>query len=82
MEDLSPADLEELELRKKLDELTEKISDKGLSSDEEDATKCSEDSPKKGALYHASTTRGASAGLGSVRHEWPLEVEWVRVCNL
>ncbi|XP_051761477.1 melanophilin isoform X4 [Ctenopharyngodon idella] len=82
VEDLSPADLEELELRKKLDELTEKISDKGLSSDEEDATKSSEDSPKKGALYHASTMRGASAGLGNVRHEWPLEVEWKAKPNI
>lgn len=77
-EDLSPADLEELELRKKLDELTEKISDKG-SSDEEDAMKPSEDSPKKGAVYHAPATRGASGGPGNVIHEWPLEAEWVRV---
>ncbi|KAK9969258.1 hypothetical protein ABG768_027451 [Culter alburnus] len=82
VEDLSPADLEELELRKKLDELTEKISDKGLSSDEEDATKSSEDSQKKGALSHASTMRGASAGLGNVRHEWPLEVEWKAKPNI
>uniref|UniRef100_A0A673KKI8 Melanophilin b n=1 Tax=Sinocyclocheilus rhinocerous TaxID=307959 RepID=A0A673KKI8_9TELE len=74
-EDLSPADLEELELRKKLEELTEKISDKG-SSDEEDAMKPSEDSPKKGAVYYALAMRGDSAGLGNVRHEWPLEVEW------
>ncbi|XP_042619585.1 melanophilin-like isoform X4 [Cyprinus carpio] len=74
-EDLSPADLEELELRKKLDELTEKISDKG-SSDEEDAVKPSEDSPKKGAVYYAPAMRGDSAGLGNVRHAWPLEVEW------
>ncbi|XP_043105366.1 melanophilin [Puntigrus tetrazona] len=74
-EDLSPADLEELELRKKLDELTEKISDKG-SSDEEDPMKPTEDSPKKGVVYHASATRRASSGLGNVRHEWPLEVEW------
>uniref|UniRef100_A0A8C2GAJ0 Melanophilin b n=1 Tax=Cyprinus carpio TaxID=7962 RepID=A0A8C2GAJ0_CYPCA len=74
-DDLSPADLEELELRKKLDELTEKISDKG-SSDEEDAVKPSEDSPKKGAVYYAPAMRGDSAGLGNVRHAWPLEVEW------
>ncbi|XDV30515.1 hypothetical protein PO909_033430 [Leuciscus waleckii] len=74
-EDLSPADLEELELRKKLDELTENISDKGLSSDEEDATKSSEDSPKKGVLYHTSAMR-------NVRHEWPLEVEWKAKPNL
>ncbi|XP_016351073.1 melanophilin-like isoform X2 [Sinocyclocheilus anshuiensis] len=74
-EDLSPADLEELELRKKLDELTEKISDKG-SSDEEDAMKPSENSPKKGAVYYAPAMRGDSAGLENVRHEWPLEVEW------
>uniref|UniRef100_A0A9J8A2W7 Melanophilin b n=1 Tax=Cyprinus carpio carpio TaxID=630221 RepID=A0A9J8A2W7_CYPCA len=74
-EDLSPADLEELELRKKLDELTEKISDKG-SSDEEDAMKPSEDSPKKRAVYQAPAMRGASAGPGNVRHEWPFEVEW------
>ncbi|XP_016093255.1 melanophilin [Sinocyclocheilus grahami] len=73
-EDLSPADLEELELRKKLDELTEKISDKGSS--DEDAMKPSEDSPKKGAVYYAPAMRGASAGLENVRHEWPLEVEW------
>ncbi|RXN29073.1 melanophilin isoform X1 [Labeo rohita] len=75
-EDLSPADLEELELRKKLDELTEKISDKG-SSDEEDAMKHSEHSPKKRGVYHTPVIRGASAGFGNVRHEWPLEVEWV-----
>ncbi|KAI2660618.1 Melanophilin [Labeo rohita] len=74
-EDLSPADLEELELRKKLDELTEKISDKG-SSDEEDAMKHSEHSPKKRGVYHTPVIRGASAGFGNVRHEWPLEVEW------
>ncbi|KAK7154074.1 hypothetical protein R3I94_007442 [Phoxinus phoxinus] len=74
-EDLSPADLEELELRKKLDELTENISDKGLSSDEEDATKFSEDSPKKGALSHTSAMR-------NVRHEWPLEFEWKAKPNL
>ncbi|XP_039504590.1 melanophilin isoform X2 [Pimephales promelas] len=75
-EDLSPADLEELELRKKLDELTENISDKGLSSDEEDATKSSEDSPKKGALHHTSPMR-------NVRHEWPLEsIEWKARPNL
>ncbi len=75
---MSPADLEELELRKKLDELTEKISDKD-SSDEEDAMKPSEASPKKGAVYHAPDTRGASVGPGNVRHEWLLEAEWVRV---
>ncbi|XP_059355356.1 melanophilin-like [Carassius carassius] len=74
-EDLSPADLEELELRKKLDELTEKISDKG-SSDEEDAMKPSDASPKKVAVYHAPAMRGASAGPGNVTHEWPFEVEW------
>ncbi|KAL0184286.1 hypothetical protein M9458_019982, partial [Cirrhinus mrigala] len=71
--DLSPADLEELELRKKLDELTEKISDKG-SSDEEDAVKHSKHSPKKQGVYHTPAIRGASAGFGNVRHEWPLEV--------
>ncbi|XP_059417900.1 melanophilin-like isoform X2 [Carassius carassius] len=74
-DDLSPADLEELELRKKLVELTEKISDKG-SSDEEDIMKPSEASPKKGAVYYAPAMRGDSAGLGHVRHPWPLEVEW------
>ncbi|XP_051565047.1 melanophilin-like isoform X2 [Myxocyprinus asiaticus] len=74
-EDLSPADLEELELRKKLDELTEKISDKGLSSDEDDATKSSEDSPNKEAVYQATAMRRTSAGIENVRHEWPLEDE-------
>ncbi|XP_051566900.1 melanophilin-like isoform X2 [Myxocyprinus asiaticus] len=73
-EDLSLADLEELELRKKLDELTEKISDKGLSSDEDDATKSSENSPKQEAVYHTTAMRRTSAGL--VRHEWPLVNEW------
>ncbi|XP_073768791.1 melanophilin isoform X4 [Danio rerio] len=73
-EDLSPADLEELELRKKLDELTEKISDKGFSSDEEDAIKSPMASPKKSAVYQVSPIRGASAGL--VRPDWPLEAEW------
>ncbi|XP_052005112.1 melanophilin-like isoform X2 [Xyrauchen texanus] len=73
-EDLSPADLEELELRKKLDELTEKISDKGLSSDEDDAAKSSEDSPKQEAVYHTTAMRRTSAGL--VSHEWPLVDEW------
>lgn len=38
--------------------------------------KPSEDSPKKGAVYHAPATRG---GPGNVIHEWPLEAEWVRV---
>ncbi|XP_073702225.1 melanophilin isoform X2 [Garra rufa] len=74
-ENLSPADLEELELRKKLDELTEKISDKG-SSDEEDAMKPSDYFSKKGAVYHTPAIRGASARFGNVRHEWPFEVEW------
>ncbi|XP_051998910.1 melanophilin-like isoform X2 [Xyrauchen texanus] len=73
-EDLSPADLEELELRKKLDELTEKISDKGLSSDDE--TQSSEDSPNKEAVYEATALRRTSAGIGNVRHERPLEEEW------
>ncbi|XP_056321725.1 melanophilin isoform X3 [Danio aesculapii] len=75
-EDLSPADLEELELRKKLDELTEKISDKGFSSDEEDAMKSPMASPKKSAVYQVSPIRGASAGLGDVRLDWPPEAEW------
>lgn len=41
--------------------------------------KHSEHSPKKRGVYHTPVIRGASAGFGNVRHEWPLEVEWVRV---
>ncbi|XP_057192971.1 melanophilin [Triplophysa rosa] len=67
-------DLEELELRKKLDELTDKISDKDLSSDEDDAVK-SEDS-----LKNSSAVTGASSdGFGHARHEWSLEIEECKV---
>lgn len=67
-------DLEELELRKKLDELTDKISDKDLSSDEDDAVK-SEDSLKKGAVYSSAVVGASSGGLGQARQEWSLEIE-------
>ncbi|XP_065107419.1 melanophilin isoform X1 [Paramisgurnus dabryanus] len=71
-EDLS--DLEELELRKKLDELADKISDEGVSSDEDDAIK-SENSSKKGAVYSSSIAYGSSTELRPVRHNWPVETE-------
>ncbi|TRZ02751.1 hypothetical protein DNTS_005430 [Danionella cerebrum] len=75
-DDLSPADLEELELRKKLDELTERISDKGLSSEEEDTMHSPENSPMKESIYQGSPLRRASTPSGDFRHEWPVEAKW------
>ncbi|XP_066543051.1 uncharacterized protein mlphb [Hoplias malabaricus] len=40
---LSPVDLEEWELKRRLEELTENISEKGLSSDEDESNKLTED---------------------------------------
>ncbi|KAA0715793.1 Melanophilin Exophilin-3 [Triplophysa tibetana] len=63
-------DLEELELRKKLDELTDKISDKDLTSDEDDSVK-SEDSLKNSS----AVTAASSDGFQHARHKWSLEIE-------
>lgn len=67
-------DLEELELRKKLDELTDKISDKDLSSDDEDASQ-SGDSLKKKAVYSSEVNGASLDGLKHARHECTLEIE-------
>ncbi|XP_072542557.1 melanophilin [Salminus brasiliensis] len=50
--ELSPVDQEELELKKKLEELTENISDKGLSSDEEETNKLKDDIKPLGGSSH------------------------------
>ncbi|KAL7881158.1 hypothetical protein AOLI_G00080060 [Acnodon oligacanthus] len=49
---LSAVDQEERELKKKLEELTENISDKGLSSDEEEANKLTDDTKPLGGRGH------------------------------
>lgn len=53
---LSPVDQEEQELKKKLEELTGNISDKGLSSDEDEANEMADDINSLGRSGHDCAT--------------------------
>ncbi|XP_017543025.1 melanophilin isoform X1 [Pygocentrus nattereri] len=72
---LSAVDQEERELKKKLEELTENISDKGLSSDEEEANKLTDDTKTLGGSGHycSSVMRRQTAPID--KNSFPSEVQ-------